>query len=105
MALRVLIRLGAPASSAGLWQAVTRCVQDRNWVVREAASECVGCLLAARQEPVTVAYEEMSGGEGLGRILLRAARSGQSSGQGLAQECDWAPTLARGDAVARIRLC
>jgi hypothetical protein len=46
---RVLLQLGAPPDSAGLSQAVTRCVQDSNWVVREAAAECVACLFASRR--------------------------------------------------------
>ncbi len=47
IALRVLLKLGAP-SSPGLSQAVTGCLEDDNWVVREAAAECIASLFASK---------------------------------------------------------
>ena len=39
----------------GLQQAVTACVHDSNWVVREAAAECIAHVLSGRGSPLASA--------------------------------------------------
>jgi len=46
----ISIYTGASSCASGLMAAVTTCVNDSNWVVREAAAECVSALRRSRRE-------------------------------------------------------